>query len=299
MFGFNNLSVMSCPNWFRSMAAVLLVIGLAGCQAGKSLSLTVPQFKARAITNLPAAPEIALAKTEQTAGQAEIGSVDVALGGGQTGQPKAVVLALNAGVKAKSSVDTAMAEQVTGPITVPTPRNSEKLKANKIVAKLEPAASRRKGQRRAATLESKPAVRKPNFFERAALRKSKYFHIVAKHARAQGVPVHLAMAIIEIESSFRPKATGKLGEVGLMQVRPRTARGMGYKGSVKALYDPDTNVRVGMKYLAEAHRRGGGKTCGTILKYNAGHYAKRMNPVSARYCRRVKKVMAKNASLGV
>ena len=139
-----------------------------------------------------------------------------------------------------------------------------------------------------------PTGRKPNFFERAAMRKAKYAPIVAKYARKHGVPPKLAIAIVQIESSFRPKATGSVGEIGLMQVRPRTARGMGYTGTNAALYDPETNVRMGMKYLAEAHRRGGGTVCGTILKYNAGHYAKRMNPVSARYCKRVKRLMVIN-----
>jgi soluble lytic murein transglycosylase-like protein len=46
-----------------------------------------------------------------------------------------------------------------------------------------------------------------------------------------------------------------------------------------------------MKYLAGAHELGGGKICGTILKYNAGHSAKRMNPVSKRYCNRVQAVI--------
>ncbi len=46
-----------------------------------------------------------------------------------------------------------------------------------------------------------------------------------------------------------------------------------------------------MKYLAGAHELGGGKVCGTILKYNAGHGAKRMNPVSKRYCNRVQAVI--------
>ena len=134
-------------------------------------------------------------------------------------------------------------------------------------------------------------ARRPNFFERARLRREKYRPLVARVARKEGVPVDLAMAIIQIESSFRPRATGALGEIGLMQVRPRTARGLGYRGTKGDLYVPETNVQVGMKYLAEARRRGGGTTCGTILKYNAGHYAKKMNPVSARYCKRVKKVM--------
>jgi soluble lytic murein transglycosylase-like protein len=47
-----------------------------------------------------------------------------------------------------------------------------------------------------------------------------------------------------------------------------------------------------MKYLAMAQDLGGGTTCGTILKYNAGHAATRMNPVSSAYCRKVKVQMA-------
>jgi soluble lytic murein transglycosylase-like protein len=38
--------------------------------------------------------------------------------------------------------------------------------------------------------------------------------------------------------------------------------------------------------------RSGGTTCGTILRYNAGHGAKRMNPISARYCRRVRAILS-------
>jgi soluble lytic murein transglycosylase-like protein len=47
-----------------------------------------------------------------------------------------------------------------------------------------------------------------------------------------------------------------------------------------------------MKYLAMAQKLGGGSTCGTILKYNAGHGATRMNPISAKYCSSVKAYMA-------
>ncbi len=115
--------------------------------------------------------------------------------------------------------------------------------------------------------------------------------LVGKHARAAGVPVKLALAVVQVESNFNPRARGQAGEVGLMQIKPATARLIGYRGSVKALYNPDTNLAWGMKYLAEAHRRGGGSVCGTILKYNGGHYAKRMNKTSARYCGKVKLIM--------
>jgi soluble lytic murein transglycosylase-like protein len=72
-----------------------------------------------------------------------------------------------------------------------------------------------------------------------------------------------------------------------MQLKLSTARMMGYSGSRSALYDPETNIKYGMRYLAKAQSLSDGSTCGTILKYNAGHGAKRMNPVSARYCSKV------------
>lgn len=117
----------------------------------------------------------------------------------------------------------------------------------------------------------------------------KYGLIVERYARAYGVPVELAHAVIKVESNYRPNVRGRAGEVGLMQIKPATARMMGYSGSVKDLYHPENNIKYGMLYLAKAHKLGGGTTCGTILKYNAGHAARRMNPISARYCAKVKR----------
>jgi soluble lytic murein transglycosylase-like protein len=120
---------------------------------------------------------------------------------------------------------------------------------------------------------------------------SPYDSIISRYAKSYGVPVSLAKAVVKIESGYRPNIRGKAGEIGLMQVKLSTARGLGYTGSAKALYNPDTNIRYGMKYLGMAHKIGGKTTCGTILRYNAGHGAKRMNPVSAAYCSKVKRVM--------
>ncbi len=118
--------------------------------------------------------------------------------------------------------------------------------------------------------------------------KSGYSSIISSYASAYGVPVALATAVVGVESNFRANARGSAGEIGLMQIKPTTARMMGYTGSAKGLYDPDTNIKYGMKYLAKAHQLGGGDTCGTILRYNAGHGAKRMNRISAAYCAKVK-----------
>ena len=141
------------------------------------------------------------------------------------------------------------------------------------------------GQARSATRSAVGPAAK------AAGKASAYDAIIAKHARKHGVPVSLARAVVRIESNFRPNARGRAGEIGLMQIKPATARMMGYSGSAKGLYDPETNIRWGMKYLAKAQQLGGGETCGTILRYNAGHGAKRMNRISAAYCAKVKRHM--------
>lgn len=122
---------------------------------------------------------------------------------------------------------------------------------------------------------------------------SPYAGIIAKYAYRYGLPVRLAHAVIRIESNYKPYALGKAGEVGLMQIKPSTAEMMGYEGSVTGLFDPETNIKYGLKYLAKARDLGGGDTCGTILRYNAGHAAKRMNPTSRAYCRKVQLHLAR------
>ena len=123
--------------------------------------------------------------------------------------------------------------------------------------------------------------------ESSFARQNRYSALIAKYAKQNGVAVELATAVIRIESNFNPKTRGSAGEIGLMQIKPATARLMGYTGRPKGLYDPETNIKFGMKYLAMAQDLGGGPTCNTILKYNAGHAATRMNPISKRYCGKV------------
>ncbi len=116
--------------------------------------------------------------------------------------------------------------------------------------------------------------------------------IIAKYANAYGVPVKLAHAVVRVESNYRPGAKGKAGEIGLMQIKPATAKLMGYRGSPDRLFDPDTNIKFGMRYLGLAHQLGGKSVCGTIMKYNAGHGAKKMNSVSSAYCDKVEAHLA-------
>lgn len=116
--------------------------------------------------------------------------------------------------------------------------------------------------------------------------------LIHEYAARHGVPPELAEAVVKVESGFNPKARGRAGEIGLMQIKPATARGIGYRGSAKGLYDPETNIAWGMRYLARAYELAGGDTCGAILRYNAGHAAKRMSKGVIRYCAKVKTYVA-------
>lgn len=157
----------------------------------------------------------------------------------------------------------------------PAKGNSATPKAEKTA---KPAKSRKSGK---VTAKAK-----------ATSNRKKYGSLVSRYAISNNVPLQLAHAIIVIESNYRPNAIGSAGEIGLMQIKPATARMMGFKGTAKQLFDPETNIKYGMKYLGKARKLGGRTTCGTILRYNAGHGAKRMNPVSAAYCVKVKRKMA-------
>jgi soluble lytic murein transglycosylase-like protein len=106
---------------------------------------------------------------------------------------------------------------------------------------------------------------------------------VKSHARAAGVPVSVAMAVVRQESGFNPRATGSVGEIGLMQLRCSTAKGMGYRGSCSGLYHVSTNLRYGMRYLRLALNRG------SVGYYNAGIGAKRLPHAARRYAAAVER----------
>jgi hypothetical protein len=85
-----------------------------------------------------------------------------------------------------------------------------------------------------------------------------------------GVERALAHSLVSAESNYNPHAVSRAGAVGLMQVMPATAADYGVT-QVDHLFDPATNVRVGMRHLARLIRRYGiGKA---VMAYNAGEGA--------------------------
>ena len=80
-------------------------------------------------------------------------------------------------------------------------------------------------------------------------------------AAEKGVHPAIPKATIVAESAWRPGAKncrGSDGAVGcawgLMQLTPGTARGAGYTGPLEGLFDPETNLRIGIGLMADYQR---------------------------------------------
>ncbi|UFN47639.1 transglycosylase SLT domain-containing protein [Roseomonas sp. OT10] len=128
-----------------------------------------------------------------------------------------------------------------------------------------------------------------------AQRRARHLAALTRQAEAQGLPAAIADAVATVESAYDPRAVGDDGEVGLMQVMPATATMLGFRGPREALFEPETNIRYGIAYLAQAWSLTGGNLCRTLMKYRAGHGEERMTPLSVEYCRRA---LAHLAGLG-
>jgi soluble lytic murein transglycosylase-like protein len=115
--------------------------------------------------------------------------------------------------------------------------------------------------------------------------------LIARYASENGVPYELADAVVRLESRYNVGARNG-PNVGLTQINVRTAQSLGYQGPAAGLFDAETNLRYGLKYLATAYRLAGGDTCGTILRYQFGHRTQTMTAASRAYCAKVKVITA-------
>ena len=79
---------------------------------------------------------------------------------------------------------------------------------------------------------------------------------------AHGVPVWLALGVIQVESRFDPEAVSGEGCYGLMQLNARW---------FPADLSPEDNIRAGVAYLGALLERYEGDTAAALTAYNAGH----------------------------
>jgi soluble lytic murein transglycosylase-like protein len=108
-------------------------------------------------------------------------------------------------------------------------------------------------------------------------------------AREVGLDPLLVLAVISVESRFNPIAESGMGAKGLMQIIPKYHRArLRAHGGEAAVFNPESNIRVGAEILRDyVHRTG---TLEAGLQFYNGAYS----DSSAQYTQRV---MAERAKL--
>lgn len=96
-------------------------------------------------------------------------------------------------------------------------------------------------------------------------------------SRAYGYEPEFILGLIDVESGFRPGVTAGDGSVGLVQIKPSTARAicrvLGWMPPpASTLHDPGINITLGIAYLSYLERTLGSRDM-ALAGYNMGEFA--------------------------
>lgn len=114
-----------------------------------------------------------------------------------------------------------------------------------------------------------------------SMKKTKYDAYFKAAAKKYNVSESLLKAIAKAESNFNPNDVSSSGAMGIMQLMPETAKGLG----VKNAFDPEQNIMGGAKCIAQKLKEFNGNISLALAAYNAGSGAVRRNGGVPSYCK--------------
>lgn len=89
-------------------------------------------------------------------------------------------------------------------------------------------------------------------------------------ALAEGIDVKLAFELVRVESRFHQRAVSPVGALGYTQLMPATARLLQPGITRDQIFDRETNLRLGFRFLKSLIVKYDGDTRLALLAYNRG-----------------------------
>ncbi|WP_455057020.1 lytic transglycosylase domain-containing protein [Jutongia sp.] len=114
-----------------------------------------------------------------------------------------------------------------------------------------------------------------------SMKTTRYDSYFKKAAAKYGVSESLLKAIAKAESNFNAKSVSSAGAMGVMQLMPDTAKGLG----VTDPYDPEQNIMGGAKCISQKLKEFNGDERMALAAYNAGSGAVRRYGGIPSYCK--------------
>jgi soluble lytic murein transglycosylase len=102
-----------------------------------------------------------------------------------------------------------------------------------------------------------------------------WWDTIQAEAARNNLDPYLVASLIRQESEFNPSAVSKANACGLMQMLPSVGKSMARQEGIShfenfQLFDPETNIRLGTRYLRQTLNKFGGVTEYALAAYDAG-----------------------------